>query len=651
MWVIAMTLVSASRLIEDAATLDLKERPVGKVLKLLGDMKAELSAEAASDQAIYDKLNCWCETNKKDKSTAVDSSNKAITSLVSEIERLSAKAAELKTTVAQLNKEVARNQQALAQATSVREKEASEFTQDEKDMMQSIQAMQNAVFVLGKHNKAFLQMPTTSLVEVRTAVQHVLSKHAVMKPSQRQILAAFIQQPAANAGSYTPASGQIFGILKQMKEEFEGNLSASQADEMKSQSEFNQLKAAKQTEINASSAQAKDKTATLAATHEALAAAKENLAGSREALSADQQFVQDLQLHCQQSDKDFADRTKTRSEEIAAVSEAIQILSEDDARDNFSKTLNFIQLSGEKALRNKGAAVLAAHGLMGLAAQAKVDVFAKIRESIDSLVAGLKQTQADEVAQKDACSSDINHNDKDTAVKQRDINELTTLIATSTETIERLSREISGLQDEVKETNVQMAKASEEREAENKEFQDAVAEQRAAQAVLQKALRRLEVFYKKASLVQADPGTSLSEAPAGFGEYKASKGAGGVMSIIQNVIDEAATMEKDAIQAEGDAQSSYEEFIKNANASNNAANNGISRKTEQRAETQATKVGAEGDRSAALDDAERLSATNADLHSACDFLLKQFDLRQAARAQELDGLAEAKAIFSGADFN
>ena len=46
---------------------------------------------------------------------------------------------------------------------------------------------------------------------------------------------------------------------------------------------------------------------------------------------------------CQQTDKDFALRQKTRAEEIAAVSEAISILSDDDARDNFSKTLSFVQ--------------------------------------------------------------------------------------------------------------------------------------------------------------------------------------------------------------------------------------------------------------------------------------------------------------------
>merc|ERR1719420_1504237 len=156
-----------------------------------------------------------------------------------------------------------------------------------------------------------------------------------------------------------------------------------------------------------------------------------------------------------------------------------------------------------------------------------------------------------------------------------------------------------------------MKVASEEREAENKEFQTAVTEQRAAQDVLSKALARLEVFYKggpsaKApSLVQqvlsgdATPGAAAPPEPKGFDKMENNRGAKGVMQMIQNIID----------------------------------------------------VAAQADRRAALEDAERLQATNADIHANCDFLLKNFEVRQAARTQELEALAEAKAVFSGADFS
>merc|ERR1719271_2379872 len=40
-----------------------------------------------------------------------------------------------------------------------------------------------------------------------------------------------------------------------------------------------------------------------------------------------------------------------------------------------------------------------------------------------------------------------------------------------------------------------------------------------------------------------------------------------------------------------------------------------------------------------------------DTHQDCDWLLENFDLRKQARADELDALAKAKAVLSGADFS
>ena len=44
------------------------------------------------------------------------------------------------------------------------------------------------------------------------------------------------------------------------------------------------------------------------------------------------------------TDQEFEERTKTRQEEIQAVSQALAILSSDDAHDTFTSTFNFIQV-------------------------------------------------------------------------------------------------------------------------------------------------------------------------------------------------------------------------------------------------------------------------------------------------------------------
>ena len=70
-------------------------------------------------------------------------------------------------------------------------------------------------------------------------------------------------------------SGAIFGILKQMKETFESNLSNSQKEEMQSQTAYDDLKSAKETEIKAGEDQSDTKTQELADTDEKLAQAKQ----------------------------------------------------------------------------------------------------------------------------------------------------------------------------------------------------------------------------------------------------------------------------------------------------------------------------------------------------------------------------------------
>merc|ERR1719359_769664 len=264
----------------------------------------------------------------------------------------------------------------------------AEFNAEEKDMMQSIQALKNAVLVLSKHH----EMPAEALVSVASIIKHHMHSKAVqgtISPTQKQSITAFLQQPAGFQ-SYAPASGQIFGILKQMKETFESNLSQSQKDELAAQDAFAQLKSAKLAEIAAAKKQKDNKEVELANTDEANAQAKEDLADTRNALSADTKFLLDLKEKCRITDQEFEARQKARGEEISAVSEAIAILSDDDAHDTFSKTPGFVQVkatrSVEKKARSDAAQLLKAAAqksgsaeLLAIASMAQLDAFTKVK--------------------------------------------------------------------------------------------------------------------------------------------------------------------------------------------------------------------------------------------------------------------------------
>merc|ERR1719183_1887652 len=286
-----------------------KNRPVSKVITLLKDMLKQLEKEAEEDEEIYDKMACWCETNDKEKTRSVADAEARISDLTTKIEELTASSARLNTEIRNLEKEVAGNQAALDKATAIRQKQLAEFNAEEKDVLESISALKSAVTVLSKHN-SLLQMPRSHIDGIAASVQNAMQKHAsllsgVLTHSERRAMSAFVQAPQdyfdaepTFKQSYAPQSGEIFGILKQMKETFETNLSASQKEEMANQKAYEDLKAAKEEEISAGQSQIDTKTQELADTDEKNAQSKEDVEDTRKSLSVDEEFLMMLKEKC-----------------------------------------------------------------------------------------------------------------------------------------------------------------------------------------------------------------------------------------------------------------------------------------------------------------------------------------------------------------
>merc|ERR1740117_2034376 len=630
-------------------------------------MLKQLEKEAAEDEEIYDKMACWCETNDKEKTKSVSDAEARISDLTTTIEEKTAESARLNTEIANLGKEVAANQAALDSATAIRQKQLAEFNGEEKDLLQSISALKSAVTVLSKHH-SMLQVPTSHMLGVAATLQHELSQHAsmlqgVLAPSARRTIAAFVQSPADFLQqSYAPASGEIFGILKQMKETFESNLSASQKDEMANQKAYEDLKAAKEAEITAGQNQVDTKTQELATTDEKNAQAKQDIEDTKNNLSADEQFLMMLKEKCAMTDSEWEERQKTRQLEMEAVSKALAVLSGDDAHDLFTKTFNPALLEKESAThskrRSQASKLLSAVAkklqnprIAQLAYRVRLDAFTKVKKAIDDMIAELLQQKADEIKHKDFCVDEFNTNQLQTEKKERTKQDLIAKIEDLEMTIKNLSDAINTLKSEISEMQVQMKRAGEDREKQNKEFQQTVADQRATQKLLGAALEILKGFYDKkaAALLQQEP--AGPPPPAGFKDYKKNAAAGGVQGMIQEIINDAKAMEAEAIRSEEDAQKAYEDFVKETNASIEAKSKEMINKTEEKAKAEADLTESNESKENVLLELEQLSNYNAELHQSCDFVMKNFEIRQTARDEEIDALKQAKAILSGAKFS
>jgi len=271
---------------------------------------------------------------------------------------------------------------------------------------------------------------------------------------------------------------------------------------------------------------------------------------------------------------------------------------------------------------------------------------------IDDMVSQLLKEKEDEIKHKDFCVEEFNTNELQTEKKERAKQDLTAKIEDLEMTIKQLTEAIDALKSEIAEMQVQMKRAGEDREKENKEFQMTVADQRATQKLLTAALNILKGFYAKkakAALVQSQQPAGPPP-PPGFEAYKKNAAAGGVMGMIQQIINDAKAMESETIRSEEDAQKAYEDFVKDTNGSIEAKSKDIVNKSETKAKAETDLVEAKEDKEAVMLELEQLANYKAELHSSCDFVMKNFEIRQTARDEEIEALKQAKAILSGAKF-
>jgi hypothetical protein len=655
-WLALVLAIPACGLEVDFSSKEWKEKPIQKVVRLLNEMQAQIEKEGAEDDAMMEQMGCWCETNEREKTTALELAEQRITDLTSAIPEYAAKAMEAEVTIKQLQKEVAENTEALAKATEVRAKEQAEFRTTEKDMIQSAASLKNAVQMMSKVNSAAFTQE--SLLQVRNIIRHHMEKYSdivseTLTGPQHRLAMSLIQDNAmVQRQSHRGPSSAIFGILKGMKESFEQNLEKNAEEEKDAVAKFKALKSAKTEEIKAGEDLVMVKRVEMADAKEKNAKSKVDLEDTNEGKKADTEFLQNMKLKCDSAANEHDKRVKVRNEELKAVSQTISILTGDDAKDLFAKSMSFVQisLSGRSRAKSRDRAAnqmrrvalkVRDPRLMAISQSMRLDAFAKVKENIDKTVEALKAEQVEERKQKDDCVMSFQENEKNQAEKSELLDDLKHQIGDLATSIGELSEAIGTLNGEIADAQVEMKRASENREKENHEFQTTVTEQRATQAILKKALDKLKSFYAAAALNQEEV-----DAPS-FLQYSKNAGGSGVVMMIETIIDESAAVEAEAVKAENEAQVAYESFMKDSFAANEAASKDVINKSDELAKAEAAKVAAEDDSKHTTDDLLTLGELGQTLHKKCDFLVKNFELRQTARAEEIEALVSAKAIFGG----
>lgn len=687
-----------------------KANPIRRVVTLLQKMAQQIDEEEKTEKTLYDRFMCYCEGNTKGMSGEAEAAKAKILKLKAQIEEESAKKAATDEEIEEHKKDREAAKQAVASATEIRNKENEEYLKASGDQGANVAALKKAIEVLSANKGTnFLQtVGGNDLARLR--------KMAMLfngDQYEKQNLMSFLDE-GRTYGDYVPASGEIVGILKEMLDNMMEELGGIVEAEEKAQAAYDQLVAAKNSEIQLASQSIERKTVRSGELAVSVVQAKSDVEDTNRELGETQAFLANLSIACDEKTKEWEARQKLRGEERVAISEVIKILNDDDSLDIFKKSLPspgrpagvFLQKEDTKTVAQRKAFMLihakavTTHQpqmkvLAFLLQQGKVNFF-KVIKMIDDILVLLKQEQKDDDDHLAFCNRSLDTVSDEIKAMAGKIDDLTTAIEEDEAHIEVFTSEIATAQESIKNLDKGVAEATDQRKKENSEFTKEQSLLTSAVQLLNKAKNRLNKFYNPNAYVapeQREPtqeeqiamnngeevdlsqpprlieGTTqtvnfaqrsflqLNELPPpppetwNGGYRKKGAKAGGVTALVDMLIKDLESQLSEAKKDEENAQKEYEQMMNDSAKARAADAQSITDKTAEKADAETRLQENKVAKKISHESLQELKQEESDLHGSCDFLVENYDFRKTARAQERDALVNAKAILQGAKFD
>merc|ERR1712136_204924 len=297
--------------------------------------------------------------------------------------------------------------EALASAGALDAKAASAFDAESSDLAANIDALTRAIAALekGVAGSSFIQSG------VGSAIRKLALSSNKVSDGDRSTLLSFLS--GGDNQGYAPQSGEIIGILKQLKDSMSADLADSQKAEADRKADHAALTAAKKKEVVSLTAIIEAKSTRQGDLAVEIEGLKGDLTDTQRSLAADQQLAAKLAESCGSQSSEWEERQKSRAEELVAIHDTIKLLNDDDALELFKATLpnrSLMQVQQSTSLlRDRALSVLRrSHSgsrvkLIALALSGKSVDFSKVISMIEEMVGLLKAEQVDDDDKKAYC--------------------------------------------------------------------------------------------------------------------------------------------------------------------------------------------------------------------------------------------------------
>merc|ERR1740130_1344983 len=502
------------------------DRTITKVIKMLQGMLVKSKADGEKDIKLFAKYKCYCDSNAAEKTKEIADGGAAIELLAGEIAQLQGENGVLSTENAVLEMNMGDNERARKTADSLRSKANEDFKAEEEDMVNAIGQMDQAIDTLAaigadqtaaKASLVSMRGPAkASLLKIKGSVKDALKAASVfLSDKEKRSVTSFIQAPFG--GAYQSQSGEIVGILKNMRDTFKSNLASARASESAAAESHSAFSTVKTDEFNKQKKSFDDKDKILGENDDAISTKKTSKSEEEASKADDEEFLAKLQNMCAEKTKAFEDRKMVRANEEAAVAEAVSILNSDEAFETMgavkattSGGTSLLQVSASRhtfSVREQVQKELTRVAQRSKSLKlAKIAVmlemgnpFDKVIVELDDMVALIAKEEKADDEQKAWCDSEREENHAQLDDKTTNKGSLEGKVVELTDTIENaetgLKKQLADENTKLSENRKDQADEIETRGLENAAYQANIVNIVNGEKILDKALKVLRKFY------------------------------------------------------------------------------------------------------------------------------------------------------------
>jgi hypothetical protein len=641
-----------------AASVD----PIEKVLSMLSDLQAKITSEGTAAQKVYEEFAEFCEDRSRNVGFEIKTGKAGVKDLDAEIAKEAATAESLSAKIEEIAAAISTDEADLKAATDIRTKEQSAFAAEEKELTEVIGTLERAISIIEKEmskgGASMMQMKSaasvaqalTVMVQATSLSSADASKLSSLLQSSQESEDDSEELGAPAAAVYTSASGGIVGTLQDLFEKAEGQLADARKAENKALQAYQMLAASLKDEIKYASADMAKAKKDLGASQEGKASAEGDLAVTSKDLAEDISTLATLHQDCMKGAEDFEAETKSRGEELHALSTAKKVITEATSgaaeqaysflqveRSELSSGADLANFEAVRFVRDlarkQGSSALAQ--LASRMAQAMrshtADPFAKVKSLIKDMIEKLLSDAQADATEHAFCTKEMAETEAKKSEKEASIEKLNTKIDSMSAKSANLKEQVAELEKELAALARTQAEADGLRSEEKAAYDTNSAEMEKGVKGVQLALKVLNEYYAK-------EGKSHSSAD----------GAGsGIIGLLEVVESDFSKGLAEMNAAESSAVSEYEQLSKANDIEKATKSQSVKYKTKEFKGLDKSVTETSGDKSTEQQELDAVLDYYKGLKGRCVAKAETHAERTARREAEIAGLKEAMSILSG----